>query len=201
MQELLTSDIVDELQKAYPTDPNPTTVLQPDAIYADYVLARQVTAVERQLILKLLAEKHEVILYTNDRETKLGKVQNRGPIDNYNGMPYVFMITKINLNVTLRSIKTGIPLRAMDIMGCGGFLLTNYQEEMMEYFEPNRDFVFYSDHEDLLDKVEYYLVHDEERKRIALNGCEKVRSRHNMQSKLEYIMQMVMGARNESTVI
>ena len=35
LQELLTSDIVDELQKAYPTDPNPTTVLQPDAIYAD----------------------------------------------------------------------------------------------------------------------------------------------------------------------
>ena len=38
----------------------------------------------------------------------------------------MFANSKVNLNITLRNIKTGIPLRALDIMGAGGFLLTNY---------------------------------------------------------------------------
>ena len=49
-------------------------------------------------------------------------------------MPLVFQNSKINLNITLRSIKNGIPLRAIDIMGAGGFLLTNYQNDFGLHF-------------------------------------------------------------------
>lgn len=191
LQEMLTSDIVEEMQKAYPTDPNASTVLTPEAIYADYVLARQVTALERQEILRLIALKYQVNLYTYDKNVKIPGVSNKGMVDYYDDMPYVFMNSKVNLNITLRSIKTGIPLRAMDIMGNGGFLLTNYQEELFEYFEPDKDFVYYEDYEDLLDKMEYYLAHDDERRQIAANGCAKVRSEHTMQKRIESILEVV----------
>ena len=124
---------------------------------------------------------------------------NRGPIDYYNDMPYVFRGSKINLNTTLRSIKTGIPLRVWDIMGNGGFLLTNYQEELLEYFEPDKDFVYYTDYEDLCEKVEYYLEHEEERKRIAASGCSKVRNQHTFQQRLECIIDIISEERNETT--
>lgn len=58
---------------------------------------------------------------------------NKGPIDYYNEMPYVFNNSRINLNITLRSIKSGIPLRAMDICGAGGFLLSNYQADFYDF--------------------------------------------------------------------
>lgn len=54
LKELLTPDIVAQLQKAYPTAPNALTVMSPEAIYADFVFSRQVTALERQEVLTKL---------------------------------------------------------------------------------------------------------------------------------------------------
>ncbi len=127
LQELLMPEVVEEMQKAYPTDPNASTVLSPEAIYADYVLARQVTSMERQALLERIGQQYSVDLYTHDSDWTRKGVHNKGKVDYYDQMPYVFLNSKINLNITLRSIKTGIPLRAFDIMGSGGFLLTNYQ--------------------------------------------------------------------------
>ena len=84
----------------------------------------------------------------------------------------------------MRGIKSGIPLRAFDIMGAGGFLLSNYQEGFLEYFVPGEDFVYYESKEDLLAKVEYYLSHDEERKAIARNGHEKVAASHTYRHRI-----------------
>ena len=178
LKELLTPDIMTQLQKAYPTDPNALTVMSPEAIYADFVFNRQVTALERQEILKLLGKRYEVHLYTNEYRVQIPGVKNHGPVEYYREMPVVFQNSKISLNITLRSIKTGIPLRALDIMGSGGFLLTNYQTELSEFFEPDVDFVYYSDYEDLQEKADYYLTHEKEREEIAANGCQKVRREH-----------------------
>lgn len=185
LKELLTPDILAQLQKAYPTDPNALTVMSPEAIYADFVFNRQVTALERQEILAMLGKRHKVHLYTNDQTVQISGVQNHGPADYYKEMPAVFQSSKINLNITLRSIKTGIPLRAMDIMGSGGFLMTNYQVELPEYFEPDVDFVYYNDYEDLQNKTDYYLTHEKEREEIAANGCQKVRGEHTYQNRIK----------------
>ena len=67
-------------------------------------------------------------------------------------------------------------MRIFDVLGAGGFLLTNYQEELEDYFEIGKDLVCYSSEEDLLQKTAYYLEHDEERKQIARNGYLKVKS-------------------------
>ena len=191
LREMLTPEIVEEMQKIYPTDPNASTVLSAEAIYADYVLARQVTAIERQDILKrLAATKYRIDLYTYDAKKCINGVNNRGIADYYDEMPYVFMNSKINLNITLRSIRTGIPLRALDIMGCGGFLITNYQEEMGWYFKEGEDYVCYTDYEELMEKIDYYLKHDNERKRIAENGCQKVRENHTLRKRIEEMIEM-----------
>lgn len=193
LREMLSADILEEMQKVYPTDPNAETALPPQDIYADYVLARQVTAIERREILEKLGERYKVDLYTYDHSVTFPGVINKGKINYYDDMPFVFMNSKINLNITLRSIKSGIPLRAFDIMGSGGFLLTNYQEELIEYFEPDKDFVYYTDYVDLLEKVEYYLLHEKERKQIAINGCRKVREQHNMRLRVQNILDIVVG--------
>ena len=58
-----------------------------------------------------------------------------GGVDTLKEMPKVFRQSKINLNLSTRSIKTGIPQRVWDILGAGGFLITNYQNELNKYFE------------------------------------------------------------------
>ena len=193
LQELLTEDIVKEMQKVYPTNPKSESVLPPEAIYADYVLARQVTALERKECLERLGRIAETRLYTYEKSVHICGVKNCGPCDYYDRMPAVIRTSKINLNISLRSIKTGIPLRVLDIMGNGGFLLTNYQEEMTQYFEPWQDYVYYSDEDELVDLAEYYLTHEEERKRIAANGCQKVRREFSYQVQLAKMLYIVEG--------
>ncbi|MBC5712643.1 glycosyltransferase family 1 protein [Roseburia sp. BX1005] len=89
-------------------------------------------------------------------------------------MPCVFHLSKINLNISLRSITSGIPLRCLDILGTNGFPLTNYQPELAEFFIPDEDFVMYESEDDFLQKIEYYLSHEAERKEISYNGWKKV---------------------------
>ena len=96
-------------------------------------------------------------------------------------MPLVFSQSKINLNISLKTIKTGIPLRVADVMGCGGFVLSNYQQELEEYFVIGEECVVYENLQDMFLKAQYYLEHEEERKRIAmqdwngLNGILRLR--------------------------
>lgn len=191
LQKLLTSDILKELEKAYPTDPEALTVASPAYIYAEYVLNRRVTALERKQIIEQLSAICNFHLYTHEKTLKIGSSMNMGPVDYYDEMPYVFLNSKINLNVSLRSIHTGIPLRAMDIMGCGGFLLTNYQAEFFEHFEEDKDFVFYSGMEDLMDKVTFYLKYDAERQMIAENGRSKVYLNHTFEQRVEEIISTI----------
>lgn len=195
LQELLHEDVVKEMQKVYPTNPNSDYVLSPKAIYTDYVLARQITALERTECLERLSNIAKVSLFTHDKTAQFGRIINYGPCDYYDDVPYIFRTTRINLNITLRSIKTGIPLRVLDIMGNGGFLITNYQAEMLQYFEPDEEFVYYSDVDELCDKVHYYLTHETERKKIAAAGCEKVREEFSYQKQIAKMFDILNGTK------
>ena len=193
LKELMRPDILEELQRVYPTDPNALTAMSPEAVYADYVFNRQVTAMERWEILTLLGKKYGVQLCTSDGSVNIPGVRNQGAVDYYRDMPDIFANSKINLNITLRSIRTGIPLRAWDIMGSGGFLLTNFQQEFLNYFEPNTDFVYYDDYTDLVAKIDYYLTYEKERREIAANGCEKVRNGHTYEKRVDEMIRTVRG--------
>lgn len=77
-----------------------------------------------------------------------------------------------------------------DVLGCGGFLITNYQHEIAECFENGRELVIYEDIPDLIAKVEYYLKHDDERRKIAMNGYEKVRSECTFEKRMREILEL-----------
>lgn len=188
LKESLTEDIISEMEKIYPTNPAALTVATPEFIYADYVLARKVTALERVEVIKRVSKVADMHLYTNYTDIQIGNEKNMGKVDYYNEMPFVFKNSKINLNITLRSIKTGMPLRSMDIMGCGGFLLTNFQEEYLEYFEPDKDFVYYEDMDDLEDKVSFYLRNDSTRELIAKNGFQKIVDNHSFDARVDILL-------------
>lgn len=191
LEQMLTEKVMKSVQKVCPVYATAEGLETAEWTFANYFLARKVTAMERMDILKLLQDKYRVQLFTHESTAELSGVQNMGKADYYNQAPYIFKCGKIHLNITLRSILTGIPLRAFDIMGCGGFLMSNYQSDFMEYFVPGEDFVCYESYEDLEEKVHYYMEHEEERKRIALNGYEKVKESHTYEKRLEQLLSIV----------
>lgn len=158
-----------------------------------YLVAHQyigvkLAAIERERTLNRLAEHFSVNLYTGSDSTPLPKVHCLGPARTLTEMPKIFHASKINLNITMRPIESGLSLRIWDVLGCGGFLLTNYQAEIPEYFEIGQDLETYESMEELEQKAAYYLSHEEERIEIAVHGYEKVARLHTYELR---IMEMI----------
>lgn len=148
------------------------------------IIQKEVTKRERCGAVSLLNHFFDFRLYTGSSLEFDSNLKNAGYVDYKTEMPLVFHNSKININITLRSITSGIPLRALDIMACEGFLLSNCQKELREYFIEDKECVFYYDLEDMIDKCAYYLSHDEERKAIAEAGHQKVKEEFSLKGQL-----------------
>lgn len=151
---------------------------------------KQITRTERIVLLQLLSRYYQVHIYSSEQIELLKQASYRGNADYLKEMPKVFRLSKINLNPTLRSIHSGIPLRALDIMGCGGFLLSNYQPELAEYFQPGVDVIMYESIEDAIYKADYYLTHEEERKKILQNALNILEEQFTYPMRISTMLQV-----------
>ena len=158
---------------------------------AQSLLPRKLAEVERITMLNEIASKHKLDLYTDSNLNNLINVNCHDGVSYETTMNKIFYCSKINLNITLPSIETGIPLRIFDIMGCGGFVLSNYQEEMDELFKIGYDIEAFKNKEELFDKLNFYLTHENERLRISLNGYKSARDKHTIQHRLDEMLKIV----------
>ncbi len=190
----LTDRVVSEIASADPQFYHGTdTFMDTDRyLVAHQYIGMKLAAVERQRTLAALSEHFSVNLYTRSDASTLPKVHNRGGASTLTEMPKVFQASKINLNMTMRPIETGLSLRVWDVLGCGGFLLTNYQAELPSYFEIGKDLDAYESLPELSEKVQYYLAHEEERIEIAIHGYEKTARLHSYENRLAEMMQMIL---------
>lgn len=191
LEDVLTPDILNDMQRVCPYTPMPDGTESASYVYANYFLCRKITSMERLQLLKSASEHFPLKLYTHRPCSELPKANFVGPVDYYNTMPFVFQNSRINLNITLKSIHTGIPLRCMDIMGSGGFLLTNFQTDLMDYFVPNEDFVYYENEGDFLSKIKYYLSHEKARKQIIANSLGKMKEHHTFSNRVQEILSII----------
>lgn len=159
--------------------------------FSTTVLSYKIAQLERQQVLAKLAEKFNVDIYTDDDKYEYARVNKHGTVDYWDEAPVIYRNSKINLNLTLRSIRTGIPLRVWDILAAGGFCLTNYQPELLMYFENGKDLVIFESINDLEKKIAYYLSHEEERKAIAENGYRKVKELHQYQNRFDEMRKYI----------
>lgn len=188
IQESL-APIMDDLYRALPMDPNPDGVESREYLYAQYVINRKITGLERDELIHAAAGHFHFDLFTPNRDYAIPNLSNHGTVDYYQQMPLVFKQSRVNLNISLRSIKSGIPLRAFDIMGSGGFLLSNFQADYLDDFVPGEDFDYYESKEDFINKINYYLTHEDERIAIAKNGHDKVAAAHTFRHRVREMLQ------------
>lgn len=197
LEEVVTPDLISNLKAVFPdylTIPN--SYMNTDSyVAANHYLGMRVAELERIRTLQALSSRFSVDLYTRSSCKNLFSSPDlhlKGGVSTLTEMPKVFHCSKINLNITIKSIQSGLSLRVWDVLGCGGFLLSNYQAEIPEYFEIGKDLVCYESLEDLNEKISYYLVHDDLRREIAHNGYKKVKTRHTWAHRISSMMQTVL---------
>lgn len=186
--ELITQELLDRINKDYKEKKIDFKMGYREL---EFMLACETTGRERYTSLALLSNHFKVDLYSTDEEKNLPNVMFKGYADYYTQMPQIFYGSKINLNISLKTIRTGIPLRVIDIMGCDGFVITNYQEEIAEYFKIDEECVVYDNLEDLYEKTRYYLEHDSVREKIADAGYQRVNREFTFEDRLQRMFQKI----------
>ena len=185
VNEIINDEIVGEYLKAVCADMDNFVI--PHKHILSSQINKYITGMERVNLLKTIANEYNLDVFTGNDNLAIPKAIIHKSIDYYSEMPRVFRKSRINLNVTLRSITSGIPLRVYDILGAGGFCLTNYQEDIVQLFKAGEELVVFTNKDDMFNKVEYYLSHEKERLEIALNGREAVK-KFSYENVLKYIL-------------
>ena len=152
--------------------------------------AKKLAEMERITVLNTLAEQFSVDLYTGSKSDQIGILNVHPPVNYYTELGKVYHFSKINLNITLPSIESGIPLRIFDIMAYGGFVLSNYQQDFDRVFTPGKDLVVFHDLEEAKEQAAYYLSHEEERLKIAAHGYQTVNKYYSYQHQIQKILSI-----------
>lgn len=196
LEDACPSSLVDAIRRADPSFHQlPGSFSNTDAyVAANYYLGMEASSRERIDTLKGLGNDFPIELYTRSDCSFLKDIAGihcRGGVSTHKEMPLVFHFSKINLNITIRSIQSGLSQRIWDVLGCEGFLLSNYQNEIPEYLEIGEDLDCYESLPELKEKAAYYLAHEDVRRSIAENGCKKVRQHHTYIHRIYQILQVI----------
>lgn len=193
--EMITPDLVRRVN-CYIKEEHPESTFELLREALTFAMASEVTRKERLLLLTIFGRYYDTRLYSFhsvasfQKEGMLQDVKCFPPVDYVRDMPKVFACSKVNLNPSLRCIQSGIPLRALDVMGAGGFLLSNYQPELAELFADGEEMVLYESVEDAFAKAKFYLEHEDIRQEIAKRGQAKVFTEYALQERFGEILKL-----------
>ncbi len=83
--------------------------------------------------------------------------------------------TRLTRKYQIHKRKKQLKGRIEESIICGGFVLSEYAPGLENLFEIGMEINVFHDKEELLEKVKYYLKHEEERESIARRGYERAK--------------------------
>ncbi|OCT14001.1 spore maturation protein cgeB [Paenibacillus pectinilyticus] len=118
----------------------------------------------------------------------------------YNGAKIVINMHRAfddqSYNNNSRRIQGASPNpRTFEISGCGVLQLTDIRSDLVNFYTPGYDIVTYSSPEELVHLMNHYLIHEEERKQIALRGLYRTMRDHTYTNRLITMLSIVFGPR------
>lgn len=201
IEKLLTPSICLQLEEITDYRQSKNSFADIRTLFSTTVLGFKAASIQRNLYLNRLSfylnknlfnnKRYFLHLFTGSSTEGLALIKCHSSVNYHKDMPLIFAGSLINLNITIPNIKTGIPLRAWDIMGCGGFLLTDFRIELMDYFIPGEDIVIFESIEELEDKTGFYLSHESLRNKIAQNAYNKILAEHTCQKRIKTIFKII----------
>lgn len=120
----------------------------------------------------------------------------------YNGQAWgmemykILAQSKIVINKHIDTVAKNFAnnLRLYEATGMGAMLLTDKKDNLADIFEPGKEVETYDSPEELIEKANYYLEHEEEREKISKAGQAKTLKFHNYDQRVQEIIQKTKEA-------
>ena len=129
----------------------------------------------------------------NCRSRKLQKFIQGAPL---NGTSYAKALRSFRINLAVMSgIVSGASsgdettTRTYEIPACGGFMLHERTDEVLELFEEGKEVACFASAAELATKIEYYLEHPEERAAIADAGYSRCVPAYSYDNRMAEILR------------
>jgi len=90
-----------------------------------------------------------------------------------------------------KSMSHDLNAKNMEIIGSGTFMLSNMNQDFLSFMDYNEDIskMFYTDDNDLGEKIKYYLSNDSEREEIAKRARQYIFENHSYEKRMEYLLK------------
>lgn len=142
-----------------------------------------------ELVRPLL--KYGIKIYGNKSwSMMLGSYNIHPPVHYFEELPKVYNASSINLNISRTQLVTAVNQRVFDVPACRSFLLTDYKEELEDYFVIGKEIICYKDKEDLNRLVGHYLNYPAQMKKIAEAGYQRVVGDHSYTGRMNRIVDI-----------
>jgi len=130
------------------------------------------------------------------------------PVRNFENIAYHFRMTRwpayneefvkvcqgtdilLGIN-TVNSVELYFSARTFMALAAGGFHLTHYVPGLETMFENHRHLVWFQSDEECLELIDHYLTRPGERRRIAQEGQQLVRTRYSMAGQLDKVLTLI----------
>ncbi|MFX1388584.1 MAG: glycosyltransferase [Promethearchaeota archaeon] len=100
-----------------------------------------------------------------------------------------YRIAKVILNFNQE--KVGFSVRVFQVIGTGSFLLSEYCKDLEKIFKKKIHLDWFSNEEECLKLVKYYLKNEEIREKIALQGYELILRKYTWEKIMERLIEIV----------
>jgi spore maturation protein CgeB len=104
-------------------------------------------------------------------------------------MVKVYNASKIAFNIN--GDYPYLNVRNFEAPACGICTITSMVEGLENWFVPGQEVVVYTSVQELIEKIKYYLSHDEERESIALAGQRRAHRDHTLQKRFSELLRIV----------
>ncbi|MEE2829202.1 MAG: glycosyltransferase [Myxococcota bacterium] len=82
-----------------------------------------------------------------------------------------------------------VTMRVFDVMACGGFVLAERNEALLDLFTEGVEMDCYTSLQELADKAEHYLAHPDEAAAIAARGLDALRKDHTIRGRVRTMLE------------
>ncbi|MBD3265410.1 glycosyltransferase, partial [bacterium] len=164
--------------------------------YVDYFFYLVATFYKRWNVVKTLLPLGLHVFGPNDWIPLLGDAyrdRHHGILD-ASELADAYASAKININLHSLQCPTSLNIRDFDIPRAGGFLLTDWVEDLEGGYVNHKEHVCaVANCEEFAAQADYYLAHENERGEIAQTGCDWVANHHTFRHRAQAVLHRLQG--------